>query len=280
MTFGEDSLSEKDRIRLSLFVEKSCGIKMPPSKRELLEGRVSKRVRTLGMRSFKDYCDYLFSEDGQEREAENFINAISTNKTEFFREDSHFSQMREKIIPEILSSGQRMINIWSAACSSGEEVYSIAMTMEEIISSQRYSFDYRILGTDISTAVLEKAFRAVYSAEQVESVPKAYRIKYFMKGKGEKSNLVRVIPQIREKVGFKRLNFLEANYGVKKIYDIIFLRNALIYFERDVQNAIINNVVRAGLNDGGYFIIGHSETLMGFDTELEAITSTVYRYRK
>lgn len=269
-------LSDNEFNTLSSFIYQEYGIKLPPVKKIMLQSRLHKRLKALGLTSFKEYLEYVFSKKGQEEEVIQMMDVVSTNKTDFFREPSHFEFMQQVLLPEISNnfSITKPIKIWSAACSSGEEPYTIAMVMEEY-KLQNKNVDYRILGTDISTKVLQIAYNAVYPMQRVDMIPIQMKKKYFLKSKDDTQQKVRLIPAIRNKVSFNRLNFMDPVFQVKEMYDIIFCRNVLIYFDKETQEKVINKLC-AKLVPGGIFFLGHSESLTGINAPLKQIKPTIF----
>jgi chemotaxis protein methyltransferase CheR len=271
----EKLMSDKEFRQLSNFILSECGIKMPPSKKILLQTRLQKRLNHLGMNSFKEYCDYLFSPAGKEKEPTHLFDSITTNKTDFFREAAHFDYLVNKSLPDILSrSVNRRITTWSAGCSSGEEPYTIAIVMKEFAAN--YPFDFLIIATDISTEVLELAMRGIYREERIEPMPLELRKKYLLKSKDTSKRLVKIAPEIMQHVKFRRLNFMEGDFGFREPMDIIFCRNVFIYFERDMQEKLVIRFSRH-LLQGGYLFIGHSESLYGMDIPFQQVAPAVYR---
>lgn len=276
------NLSGEDFSRLSQFIYKQCGIKMPIAKKTMLEARLQKRLRSLGMRSFGDYCNYLFSPRGIDQELVQMIDLVTTNKTDFFREPDHFDYLLQRVLPEWVqkyggSAGRRLM-VWSAGCSSGEEPYTLAMVLNEFAESCP-GFKFQILATDISTRVLEKARTAIYEEERVEPVPMPLKRKYLLRSRDKASGLVRIVPELREKVQFRRLNFMDSDFGMREQMDIIFCRNVIIYFDRPTQERLLNHFY-VHMASGGYIFMGHSETLNGLDVPLATVHPTVYRKQK
>ncbi len=271
-------MSEKEFEKLSTFIYRETGIKMPPVKITMLQSRLQKRLRHLKIRTFGEYIDYVFGENGADAEIIHMIDVVSTNKTDFFREPVHFEFLAENILPGInlKTSADRPLRIWSAGCSSGEEAYTIAITINEYIEEHKEDIDYRILGTDISTDILQKAVNAVYREDRVANIPMNIRRKYFLKSKDPKKKAVRIVPGLRQKVSWKRLNFMDPGYDVKESYDIIFCRNVLIYFDRQTQEDVINKLC-LHLKPGGYFFLGHSESIMGMNVPVRTLKPTIYR---
>lgn len=272
-------LSEKDFLRLSRFIHSECGIKMPVPKKVMLEARLKKRLRGLALDSFEEYCDFLFSPEGMEQERVALINVVTTNKTDFFREPRHFEYLVRSALPELKrlhgASSRRTISVWSAGCSTGEEPYTLAMVLSEF-SEGTPGFNYSLLATDISTAVLEKAVLGIYKEERVETVPPELKKKYLMRSKDREKGLVRVVPELRSVVKFRRLNFIESDFGMRELQDVIFCRNVIIYFDRPTQEAVLMRLCRH-LHPGGYLFMGHSETLTSLDLPLVSVGPMVYR---
>ncbi|BEH10863.1 MULTISPECIES: CheR family methyltransferase [Geobacter] len=272
------AMTDREFARFSEFIYDTCGIKMPPVKKTMLEARLQKRLRKLGISSFKDYSEYLFSRTGAETELVHLIDVVTTNKTDFFREPAHFDYLVSQALPELMErtgAGLRKpLSIWSAGCSSGEEPYTLAMVLSEFSEQQNISFS--ILATDICTTVLDKARLAVYDEERIDPVPMALRRKYLLRGKGEQKGLVRVVPPLRHRITFRRLNFMDGDFGMREPMDIIFCRNVVIYFDKTTQERLLNKFYRQ-LIPGGYLFMGHSETLSGLDVPFVQMASTVYR---
>jgi len=269
-------LTEKDFTRLSRFIHSECGIKMPVPKKVMLEARLKKRLRSLGLESYEEYCDFLFSPEGMEHERVFMINVVTTNKTDFFREPGHFEYLLQNALPELMRlCGTGTRRIWSAGCSTGEEPYTLAMVLSEF-AARSPGFNFSLLATDISTSVLEKAVRGVYKEERVEAIPQEFKRKYFMRSKDRGKGLVRVVPELRALVKFRRLNFLDHDFGMRELQDIIFCRNVIIYFDRSTQEKVLGRLCKH-LIPGGYLFMGHSETLSSLDLPLVSVGSMVYR---
>ena len=269
-------LTDNEFRRLSRFITEYTGIKMPDVKKVMLQSRLQKRLRHLNMTSFKEYIDFVFSETGLQNEMIHMLDVVSTNKTDFFREPVHFEFMEKNVLPEFVKNNpsNRQMKIWSAGCSSGEEVYTIAMTISEF-KEDNPGIEYSILGTDISTDILQRANNAVYKEEKVEIVPLKLKKKYLLRSKDRTKRKVKVVSDLRNKAHFKRLNFMDLSYDVSDTFDVIFCRNVLIYFNRVIQEKVINRLC-AKLRPGGYFFIGHSESIMGMDVPLRQIKPTIF----
>ncbi len=273
-----DRLSEGDFGRIAELIGEHVGIKLPPTKRLMVEGRLRKRVRGLGHRSLADYCRFLFDDQGLASELIHVIDAVTTNKTDFFREPTHFEALAEQVVPALLArhrGPEPRLKLWSAACSNGAEVYTLAMVMAEIAASRALRFS--VLGTDISTEVLEQAQRAIYPQAMIEPVPSALRQRYLMQGSApSRRNEVRIVPELRRMVRFMRLNLMESSYSIDRDVDVIFLRNVLIYFERATQEAVVMRLV-GHLRPGGFLFLGHSESMIGSNLNLRQVAPAVFQ---
>jgi chemotaxis protein methyltransferase CheR len=272
-------LSTQDFRKLSSLIYNELGIKMPETKSTMLTGRLSKRLRALGLGSFSQYCEFLFSPKGLEEEMVHLINAVTTNKTDFFREPSHFQYLTGKTIP-VLQQEQRFsarnpLRIWSAGCSTGEEPYTLAMVLSEFQESQP-GFRFEILASDISTRVLSIAKRAVYPMERIEPVSGMHRKKFMLRGKDQRNPEVRIVPELRRLIRFGRLNFMDEEFGLPEMVNIIFCRNVIIYFDKQTQEKLMCKFSRY-LHRGGYLFLGHSESLHGYQTPFVQIAPTIYR---
>ena len=276
-SFGQKSMSKEQFAIFSRFIQSNLGIRMPNAKKNMLESRLNKRLRALGIQSFKNYEKYLFSSQGMEEEIPQLIDVVTTNTTCFFREENHFNLLSEEILPkwwEETPGEKKIFNVWSAGCSTGEEAYTLAIVLNEF-AQKNIGFEYSILGTDISNEVVQTARRAIYPVEKVEEFSDRLKRKYLMKSKDKKANKVRIVPEIRAQVNFKVLNFLE-DFEINKTMHVIFCRNVIIYFEKAVQEKIIRKLCDQ-LCGGGYLFIGHSETLTGLNLPLQLEKPTVYK---
>jgi chemotaxis protein methyltransferase CheR len=273
-------MSAGDFSRLSGLINSICGIKLSPAKKTMLEGRLRKRLRFLGLDNFADYCQYLFHQGGLDDECVHMVDVVTTNKTDFFREPQHFHFLTQKALPELtqrlrLGRRENKLGIWSAGCATGEEPYTLAMFLSEF-SWTHPELHFSILATDISSRALDQARRAVYAHESIEPVPLPWRKKYLLRSKDKNRGLVCMAPEIRELVTFRRLNLMEEHYGLREAQAVIFCRNVLIYFERATQLAVLERLCRH-LLPGGYLFIGHSETLHSLDLPLVQSAPTIYR---
>jgi chemotaxis protein methyltransferase CheR len=273
------AMSKELFARLSELIQAESGIKMPLSKKAMLETRLTKRLRTIGLTDFGEYCAYLFSPEGIANELVHMIDVVTTNKTDFFREPQHFDYLVEYVLPDLISTNgigcRRPFMIWSAACSSGEEAYTLAMVVDRF-SCKTKGFSYHILGTDISTKVLKNAREGIYPEDRAEQIPMELRRRYLMYSKDRTKGLVRIVPELRAHVTFKRLNFMDSDFGIQEKMDVIFCRNVLIYFDRATQEKVINRLCNR-LNPGGYLFTGHSETINGLKVPLGMVANTISR---
>lgn len=270
-------MTNDDFNRLSDFIFKQSGIKLPYVKKIMLQSRLQKRLRELKISSYKEYADYVFSDDGQKNEIIHMLDVVSTNKTDFFREPVHFDFLTNKVLPAYIekNSVNRNLKVWSAGCSSGEEPYTIAITLNEF-KKKNIDFDFSITGTDISLQILQKAVLAVYKEERIANVPLEIKKKYFLRSKDKEKKTVRVVKILRDKVNYQRLNFMDNTYNIADVFDVIFCRNVLIYFNRETQEQVISKLCNK-LKVGGCLFIGHSESILGMNLPLEQIKPTIFR---
>lgn len=267
------SPAEFDLVRSEVY--EYCGINIAATKKQMVEGRLRSRIRALGIGSFSEYCTFVFCNGELPDEFIHLVDAITTNKTEFFREPVHFTYLKHQLLPFLLREGMiRPLRIWSSACSMGQEPYSLAMELAEFNRLEE-QFEFQVFATDICTQVLEIATRAVYGAEIAADIPIDRQKRYLLKSKKSGSDLVRIVPEIRNLVSFRRLNLNEQDYGMKRKMDIIFCRNVIIYFDARTQEAILKKLIQC-LRKGGYLFLGHSETIHGMDLPMRHIAPTIY----
>jgi len=266
-----------DRVfnRFREIVYEKCGISLGENKKTLVSARLGKRMRALNMADFKDYLEYL-TDDENEDEIVSFLDAISTNVTHFFREEAHFHFLKD-MLKEWAAIGQTRFRLWSAACSSGEEPYTMAFTADEALGLDKA--DIKILATDISTKVLEKAINARYAEPLIVRVPEHYRKKYFIKTheKNKMGEDIYTIPQaIKDSVVIRRFNLSEFPYALQGPLDMIFCRNVMIYFDRNLREKMVKEFTRI-LKPGGFLVVGHTESLIGIAGELKTYRTSIYR---
>jgi len=258
-----------NKIR-EIVYEKS-GISLREQKEALVSARVSKRMRSLGIADSRDYLKYVM-EDESGAELVCLIDVISTNVTNFYREADHFDFLTD-VFSNWVDDGQKRFRFWSAASSTGEEPYTMAITLLEVLKGR--SVDLKILGTDISTIVLEKSRTGVYDAKKIEPVPQIFRERYFHKIKNNGSVEYAVKDFIKKLVVFKRLNLSMPPFPMRGPMDVIFCRNVMIYFDNVVRKKLIDEMYRL-LKPGGYLMLGHSESLTGIPSDFKAVKPSVY----
>jgi chemotaxis protein methyltransferase CheR len=277
MTSRAESISNADFGRLRSLIYAQSGINLSADKKTMLELRIRQRLRSLSLDSYDEYCKYLFGGHGQKEEIVHLIDVVTTNKTDFFREPDHFEYLAQQALPDLVARNQGgpPLLVWSAGCSTGEEAYTLAMVLNEFKESHP-GFRFQVLATDISTKVLAKASLGVFNAEVVKPVPADLQRKYFMRSRDPDSNLLRVVPELRRMVEFRRLNFMDADFGLTQKADVIFCRNVIIYFDRPTQERILRNLA-SQLVTGGYAFVGHSESLHDMNLPLVPIAPALYR---
>ena len=249
------------------------GIVLADHKKDMVYSRLARRLRVLGLQTFTEYCKVLEKDDPNEHSE--FINAITTNLTAFFREGHHFEYMRTVVLPELVRKhpGAYKLRMWSCASSTGEEPYSIAITTKE--SNVPRNWDVKILATDLDSNVLQRGKDAIYGYDRVEGIGEERIKKFFLHDKSGNANRVMVKPMIREMISFKRLNLLE-KWPMKMSYDIVFCRNVVIYFNKETQRKLFDNIANM-MPVGGYLFIGHSESLTNICDRFELVGRTIYR---
>jgi chemotaxis protein methyltransferase CheR len=267
------ALQPTDFEMISQIVYKFSGIRLTSGKEELVRSRLAKRLRDLGINSFRAYLRYI-REDQTEQELRLMIDSLTTNKTSFFRENQHFEYMRDQILPKLKERGTGT-RIWSAGCSSGEEPYSIAMLLHEEWS-QIDLFNVRILATDISARILAKARAGEYEKEDMQGIPPAYLSKYFNLACSDPSRIwiYRVRDSIKKLVRFAKLNLMD-EWPMKGPFDAIFCRNVMIYFDSETQGKLVQRFCDL-LIPGGYLLVGHSESLVANSCGLKYLRPATY----
>lgn len=254
-------------------VYRHAGISLSDAKRNLVYSRLGRRLRRLNLASFGAYTDYLTAH--LDIELTEFLNAITTNLTSFFRENHHFDTLREQVLPELMLGKQdRRIRIWSAGCSTGEEPYSIAMTVKETLPNG-CGWDAKILATDLDTTVLQKACNGIYDAERARQIPPTSLRRWMQHGRGANAGQVRVVSELKELITFNRLNLMES-WPMRGPFDVIFCRNVVIYFNKDTQRRLFERFADL-MAPNTYLFVGHSETLYKVTDRFELLGNTVYR---
>lgn len=266
------TISEREYTNIRTLLYDESGISLGDSKQSLVVSRLSKRLRDLSLDSFEAYYSYV-TEDGSGEEFTRMLDLLSTNKTDFFREPKHFDYLREVILPSL--EREKRIRIWSSACSTGEEPYTIAITLHEGVTNPS-QWDFRIMASDISTRVLAHAAAGLYGEERIRTVPPDVAKRHFLKGKGQSAGLVKVKPHLSEIIAFRRLNLMDDQFPIKSPLDLIFCRNVMIYFDRPTQERLVAKFHRY-LKPGGHLFIGHSESLQWLKHDFTTVAPTIYR---
>jgi chemotaxis protein methyltransferase CheR/two-component system chemotaxis response regulator CheB len=273
-----DALALRDYQRLADLIEGQVGIRLPASKRAMVEGRLRRRVRALQLPDLEAYCRMLFDGGGLAAEMVPLIDAVTTNKTDFFREPQHFDFLKREAVPALLAERtSRQLKVVSAACSNGAEPYTLAMVLAEM--ALKLAFRFAILGLDISTQMLAQAEAAVYPAAMMDPVPPELRARWVMRSRDPAQELVRMVPELRRAVRFMRLNLMDGSYALDRDIDVIFCRNVLIYFDAANQRAVIQRLA-GHLRTGGFLFVGHSDCICGDEhPALKPVSVTVFQKR-
>ncbi len=268
----EYSITADEFQRFRMLIYDESGISLSEQKKSLLASRLSKRLRDLDLATFSEYYATV-TQDPTQEEFTRLLDLISTNKTDFFREPKHFDFLREQILLELETA--KRIRIWSSACSTGEEPYTIAMTLYEGVANPD-RWDFKILASDLSTRVLAKAASGTYDEDRFRDVPPDFMKRHFLRGRGEQTGVFKVKPHLADIIKFQRLNLMDDRFPIKTPLDLIFCRNVMIYFDRPTQETLVNKFHRY-LKPGGYLFIGHSESLQWVTHPFEAVAPTIYR---
>lgn len=275
-----DGLTPQQFADFSDVIAGTLGIKMPPAKRVMLQSRLLRRTREVGLSTVAEYHARFFQDpEHQSQELEHLLNLATTNKTDFFREADHFAVLTKEVLPawRRLNPSGGTFRVWCAGCASGEEAYTLAMCLAEEQAVR--PFDYSILATDVSTRALGIALRGVYAEERIAPVPAALRTKYLMRSLDRAVRQYRVIPELRSRIRFGHLNFLSEDYGIRDTMDVVFFRNVMIYFDRPTQQQVVTRLCRH-LRPGGTFFTAHAETLQGLGLPLTPAGTAVYQLEK
>ncbi len=272
-------LSNKEFELFRRLIYDSCGISLTSSKKELVKARLSKRLTKVGINTFKDYYKYVTKTDKTGKELVHLIDSISTNKTDFFREKKHFDFLNTSVLPSLISSktkaGIKKLRIWCAASSSGEEPYTLAMTVFNHLKPNN-GWDVKILATDISTKILQKAINGIYRKELLKDIPPGTISAHFSRVLYENTNCYKVKDHLRDLITFRRFNLMTPEFPFKSPFDFIFCRNVMIYFDPETQSKLTSKFYDC-LPKDGYLFIGHSETLSRSNTSFKYIQPAVYR---
>ena len=278
ISLSPDAISDRDFDLIRTMIFEEAGISLSDAKRTLVCSRLAKRLRSLRLKSYSEYLNFLANRDPSGTERQVMINCLTTNKTDFFREPHHFDFLRQQVYPQIentiLDGGPRRVRIWSAACSTGEEPYTIAMTILEHFQSLR-GWDIEIVASDINTEVLNKAREGIYSLDRIEGLDLALKRKYFLRGKGRLAGSCQVAPQVKELVTFRQLNFMDSRWPVEGSFDAVFCRNVLIYFNTETQQKLLPRLTEK-IAPGGYLMLGHSENLPWLADTMTPLGQTIH----
>jgi len=266
------TLTDKEFDQFKTLIYQLVGITLDAPKKTLLVSRLGKRLRELSLPSYQAYFDRVSGKGGEE-ELTQLVDLISTNKTDFFREPVHFDFLREQVLPQVQAT--RSLRIWSSASSSGEEPYTIAMTLVDAIPD-RVRWDIKVLASDISTRVLAKAAAGIYDDERVAQLPQDVVRRHFLRGKGEQGGKLKVQKHLAEMIAFRRINLMAPTFPIKTPLDVIFCRNVMIYFDRPTQATLMGKFFRY-LRPGGYLFIGHSESLQWIEHQFTYVKPTIYQ---
>ncbi len=274
-TASNPQLSERDFDRVCDLIYRTVGIHLVPAKKTMIELRLRRRLQALGYDSFQAYCEFLFGK-GRDAELTPLIDVVTTNKTDFFREPAHFDYLTGTVLPGLSAGFDRPLAVWSAGCSSGQEPYTLAMVLSDYGERQESDYGFEILATDISTRVLDRARLGIYDTEAVAPLPAALRQRYVLRSRQRDNPAVRIAPEIRIRVTFRRLNLMDSDYRLPHSMDVIFCRNVVIYFDKPTQARLLAHLARH-LRTGGHLFMGHSESLHGLELPLAPVAPTVYR---
>lgn len=264
----QPTLSDQEFARFRNFIHGAAGISLAPAKKSLVAGRLAKRLRHHGLTSFGDYYHLVSSERAERQIA---VDLLTTNETHFFREPRHFDLLRDRFLPA--HPRDRLLRVWSAACSSGEEVYTLAMVLADALGDA----SWEVLGSDISTRVVEQASTGLYPMERAAELTPEQLKRHCLKGIGSQDGRFLIAPTLRAQVSFAQINLTEPLPSTGT-FDVIFLRNILIYFQTETKRQVVERLL-ARLRPGGWILVGHSESLNGVVGGLEAIAPAVYQKR-
>lgn len=272
----EFEFADQDFQRIRRIINDIAGISLADGKRELVYSRLSRRLRHLGLRRFDEYCRLLETGGDNNEEIGEFVNALTTNLTSFFRESHHFDFLGAELLPALIrerGAGNRRIRIWSAGCSTGEEPYSIAMVLRETLPA--VGWDAKILATDLDSNVLATAERGVYDDSRIKGLPEARVRRWFQRGRGAQSGQVRVASELRELITFRRLNLMH-DWPMRGPFDVVFCRNVVIYFDKPTQRILFERFADL-LVDHGHLFVGHSESLFKVTERFVPLGKTIYQ---
>lgn len=271
-------MTQGEQRKISAFIEDEFGIKMPESKKSLLEGRLSKRVVQCGMASYSVYFDFILRDPRGRDEFLVFQDLVSTHETSFFREARHFQFLEQQVLPSLMSQEDRKsLEVLSAPCSTGEEVYTLAMLMDHSLRAHRRStFPYTVEGIDLSTRAITIANRGVYLADRTKTIPPDLKHRYMMYNKNREKPFCRFVPELRERVIFHQGNLLGSLNLLRPTYDVVFCRNVLIYFDQANQRSALMSLLNH-IKPKGYLFLGHSESMLGLNLPVRSVAQAVFQ---
>lgn len=268
---SEFQLTDRDFNFIKQFIARQAGIELSDAKRNLVYSRLVRRLRALKLPTFSAYCSHL--EEGDQTELEHCVNALTTNLTAFFREAHHFAFLERELLPTLIREKRdKELRVWSAGCSTGEEPYSLAMVLSECMPE---NWTVRVLATDLDSSVVATGAAGQYTMDRITGITDTRRKRWFLRGKGAHEGQVRVRPELRDMITFKRLN-LQDPWPLRQKFDFIFCRNVVIYFNKDTQRVLFERFAEQ-LTPGGHLFIGHSETLYRVSDRFKLLGSTVYQ---
>ena len=266
-------LKEEEFQKFKSLIKKEAGINLKGLRLQFVQSRLAKRLRVLSLNNFTEYYEYLIK--NYDKEKKDFINSFTTNETYFFRENHHFEYLKKEFLPFLETKKSKTIRIWSSACSTGEEPYTLAIALPDYFKDKKMP-DIKILATDIDTSVLETARKGIYSDRSIMKVPPLILKDYFQPVNDPKKKEFRVNDEVRNLIYFNRLNLQDKDYPMQKKFDIIFCRNVIIYFTKETQQEIFKKMSKY-LFDHGRLFIGHSENITSISKEFFLIGNTIYR---
>lgn len=270
---GEWHLSDQEFMVFKELIGRIAGISLGESKKELVKSRLVMYIHSLKLNSFEDYLRFLQKQPADSKYWQEFVNLLTTNKTDFFRESKHFEFLVEKYIPEWLKTDQKVLRIWSCAASTGEEAYTLAMILKKHLPADK---DFEILATDIDTNVLTQAENGVYPLTKLEEIPAEYHKDSLSVGTGDVSKWFRIKSSLKEKITFKQHNLIEKADMPDRHFDLVFCRNVMIYFSKETIKQVLQNLEsKTKLN--GLLFIGHAESLHGIESKWKTVQPSVYR---
>jgi chemotaxis protein methyltransferase CheR len=270
----DDSLPDAQYERLRVLIERQLGFRMPPAKRVLLQARVVRRARALRLPSLRSYCDRVLDGRADSAELGHFLDIVTTNVTSFFREPVQLERVQEQLMrwAPTAKAANRELRVWSAACSRGHEVWTLAMMLAELPGTPRFS----LLGTDVSSKVLTEAVAAVYPEAELANVPATWRKRYFMHSRDRTARLARVVPELRQTAQFARQNLIADVLDAPRDFDLVLLRNVLIYFDAPTQVAVVKKVA-SHIKPAGLLCVGLAESLPAHKLGIEHLELGMYR---